>query len=206
MRPKTVHNRQQIIARIGFCNCQILATFALYQIKKKCMKITNCLVSDSHNILSLYESARDLQTQRNMVVWPFFDKAFIEQEIHEQRQWKIVIDNEIACNWTITFEDKEIWGERDKNDSIFIHRICTNPNLRGNRFMDNIVEWAKEYAKQLGKQFVRLDTLGNNTKLIKHYTSSGFTFLGMFELTDTATLPKHYQDEPNCCLFEIEVT
>lgn len=170
------------------------------------MEITNCLMKDAANILSLYESARELQTQRNMVVWPLFDTSFIEKEIQEQRQWKILIDKEIACNWMITFEDKEIWGEKDRGDSIYIHRICTNPNLRGNRYIDKIVAWAKVYAKQIGKQFVRLDTLGNNTKLIEHYTSAGFEFLGMFELTDTTALPSHYQNEPNCCLFEIDNT
>ncbi|MCG7859367.1 hypothetical protein MD537_20485, partial [Flavihumibacter sediminis] len=77
--------------------------------------------------------------------------------------------------------------------------------FRGNRYIDKIVDWSKQYAKDLGKQFVRLDTLGNNTKLIEHYTSAGFDFLGMFKLTDTATLPGHYQTEPNCCLFEIDL-
>lgn len=162
-------------------------------------------MSDSDEILVLYEAARNLQTQRNMVIWPFFEKSFIEREIREARQWKIVIDGTIACNWAITFKDKEIWGERDQRDAIYIHRICTNPQLRGNRYIDIIVEWAKKYAVQMGKQFIRLDTLGNNTRLIEHYTSSGFEFLGMFELTDTANLPAHYQNEPNCCLFEIDL-
>ena len=68
-----------------------------------------------------------------------------------------------------------------------------------------IVKWAREYAKQKEKQFVRLDTLGNNTKLIEHYASAGFQFLGIFELTDTSNLPGHYQNEPHCCLFEIDL-
>ena len=169
------------------------------------MEIRNCLISDANEILLLYEAARELQTQRKMVVWPFFEKSFIEKEIQEQRQWKIVFENLIACNWTITFEDKEIWGQKDKNNAIYIHRICTNPAFRGNRYIDIIVKWAKNYAMQMNKQFVRLDTLGNNTKLIEHYTSAGFDFLGMFELTDTASLPMHYQNEPNCCLFEIDI-
>ena len=168
-------------------------------------KITNCVLEDSDDILSLYESARNLQTQKAMVVWPFFEKSFIEKEIEELRQWKLVIDDTIACNWAITFSDKEIWGEKDKNDSIFIHRIATNPVFRGNRYIDKIVEWAKEYAIQKNKKFVRLDTLGNNTKLIEHYTSAGFDFLGMYELADTSNLPGHYQREPNCCLFEIDL-
>jgi hypothetical protein len=169
------------------------------------MEIKNCTSADTNVILSLYQAARDLQTQRKMVVWPSFEKSFIEKEINEARQWKIVIDDTIVCNWAITFEDKEIWGEKDQDNSIYIHRICNNPNFRGNRYIDKIVEWAKVYSKQSGKQFVRLDTLGENTKLIEHYTSAGFKFLGIFKLTDTATLPKHYQDEPNCCLFEINL-
>lgn len=140
-----------------------------------------------------------------MVVWPFFESSFIEKEIRAQRQWKIVIENQVACNWAITYEDKEIWGDRDKNDAVYIHRICTSPDFRGNRFIENIVDWAKKHAIQSGKQFVRLDTLGNNTRLIEHYTAAGFSFLGMFTLADTAALPAHYQKEPNCCLFELSV-
>ena len=169
------------------------------------MQIDNCVIDDINTILSLYESARSLQTEKGMVVWPLFEKAFIEKEIKEQRQWKLIVDNTIACNWAITFEDKEIWEEKEKGDAIYIHRIATNPAFRGNRYIDQIVEWAKEYALQEGKQYVRLDTLGNNTKLIEHYTSAGFQFLGMFELTDTSGLPGHYQTERNCCLFEIKL-
>ncbi|MBS1533324.1 MAG: GNAT family N-acetyltransferase, partial [Bacteroidetes bacterium] len=104
-----------------------------------------------------------------------------------------------------TFEDREIWDERDKNDSIYIHRICNNPASRGKRYIDNIANWARDYAVQQGKQYIRLDTLGNNTKLIRHYTSAGFEFLGIFRLTDTANLPGHYQKEPDCCLFEMRM-
>ena len=153
----------------------------------------------------LIRSGKTTSNRKKMVVWPPFENSFIENEIQENRQWKILINNKIACNWAITFEDKEIWGERDKGNSIYIHRICTNPNFRGNRFIEKIVEWAKDFSSQLGRQYVRLDTLGANTKLIEHYTSAGFKFLGMFKLTNTETLPKHYQDEPNCCLFEFDL-
>jgi len=169
-------------------------------------KIENCLMDDADEILSLYQSARELQASKGMAVWPIFEKSFIEKEINELRQWKLVVGDVIVCNWAITFSDKEIWEEKDKNDSIYIHRIATNPAFRGNKYIHKIVKWAREHAKQKEKQFVRLDTLGNNTRLIEHYTSAGFQFLGMFELTDTSNLPGHYQNEPNCCLFEIDLT
>ena len=165
--------------------------------------IKNCSSHDAGSILALYDAAISLQTQKHSVVWPKFERSFIEKEINEGRQWKLMIDGEIACNWAITFNDKEIWAERDQNDSIYIHRIATNPSYRGNRFIDAIVDWARAYAKLKGKKYVRLDTLGNNTRLIQHYTSAGFDFLGIFKLENTKNLPGHYQKEPNCCLFEI---
>jgi len=173
-------------------------------INKK-LEIKNSTLMDVNTILGLYDAAIELQTQKNMVVWPKFDRSFVEKEIRENRQWKIMIDHEIACNWSITFEDKEIWGEKDNNNSIYIHRLAANPMFRGNRFIDVIVPWAKAYALSKRRRFVRLDTLGNNTRLIEYYTSAGFDFLGIFKLTNTENLAAHYQREPNCCYFEMAI-
>ncbi len=167
--------------------------------------ISNCTKDDVNEILSLYDAARNLQTKKGMVVWPIFEKNLIEKEIDEHRQWKLIVDNTIACNWAITFDDKDIWEEKEKGDAIYIHRIATNPTMRGNRYVDKIVEWAKEYAREKGKRYVRLDTLGNNKGLIKHYTSAGFRFLGIFHLSDISNLPGHYHNEPDCLLFEIDL-
>ena len=174
------------------------------EINKK-LEIKNCSLADVDSILTLYDAAIELQTQKNMVVWPKFERAFIEKEIGDKRQWKIMIGSEIACNWSITFDDKEIWGEKDDNNSIYIHRLAANPAFRGNRFIDVIVPWAKAYALSKGRRYVRLDTLGNNTRLIEYYTSAGFDFLGIFKLTNTRNLAAHYQREPNCCFFEIAI-
>lgn len=168
------------------------------------MLITNCEPRDLETILKLYEAARALQAERKMVVWPVFENTLMEQEITDKRQWKLVIDNEMACNWAITFSDKEIWEEKDQNDSIYIHRIATNPAFRGQRFIKNIVAWARDYACNQGKKFIRLDTLGNNKRLIRHYTDAGFNFLGVVQLADTSKLPLHYQREPDCLLFEMD--
>lgn len=167
------------------------------------MEIRNCTTDDLEKIIELYDDARALQRERKMVVWPVFEPKFILTEMMQLRQWKIVVNGSIACNWAITYQDPEIWEERDQNNAIYIHRIVTNPSFRGGRFIDVIVDWAKIYARSLDKQFVRLDTLGNNKKLIAHYTSAGFAYLGMFRLSNTQSLPEHYQNEPNCCLFEL---
>jgi hypothetical protein len=62
------------------------------------MQIENCTTRDVDTILRLYEAARSLQISKGMVVWSDFDKQFIETEIDEKRQWKLLINEEIACN------------------------------------------------------------------------------------------------------------
>lgn len=170
------------------------------------MTITNCTPDDISEIFRLYKIASDYQrSKKYVVVWPEFERELVETEIAENRQWKLMIDGEIACVWATTFSDEQIWEKRNEDAAAYIHRIATNPDFRGKNFVTMIVEWAKEYAKKNKKNFVRLDTLGNNVKLIEYYTNSGFNFLGMFDLKDTSGLPSHYHDVP-ACLFEIEVT
>ena len=169
------------------------------------MQITTSSIHDIDEIFRLYKIASDYQKEKKkVVVWPDFKKALVETEIAEKRQWKLIIDDEVACLWAITFSDAQIWEERDNSTSIYIHRIATNPKFRGNNYMNTIVTWAKTYAQSIEKRFIRLDTLGNNTKLIEHYQNAGFDFLGMFDLKNTDMLPDHYQDQP-ACLFEIDL-
>jgi ribosomal protein S18 acetylase RimI-like enzyme len=169
------------------------------------MKIENCTTKDIPEIFRLYSIASAYQkSKQTVVVWPDFEKQLVETEIAENRQWKLIIDESIACVWATTFSDEQIWEERNADAAIYIHRIATHPNFRGNNFVSLITEWAKNYAISNGKDFVRLDTLGNNIKLIQHYTNAGFRFLGIFDLKNTIGLPVHYHNTP-ACLFEIKL-
>jgi len=166
------------------------------------MEIKNCTISDIEEIFRLYRIATEYQKTRFTVFWPDFERSLIETEIAENRQWKLIIDGVIACNWAITYSDPQIWEERNADSAIYIHRITTNPDYRGRNFVLNIVEWAKDFASKNNIKFIRLDTIGNNEKLIQHYQKAGFNFLGLFKLKNTDGLPSHYHNG-SACLFEI---
>ncbi|TDB60817.1 GNAT family N-acetyltransferase [Arundinibacter roseus] len=169
------------------------------------MTIKNSAPKDLPEIFRLYKIASAYQEKKKtVVVWPEFETQLVETEIAENRQWKLLIDNQIACVWATTFDDAEIWEERNADAVVYIHRIAVNPEFRGRNFVAHIVEWAKEYAKSHQKEFVRLDTIGNNTGLIAHYQKAGFEFLGIFTLKSTLGLPAHYQNGP-VSLFEIKL-
>ena len=169
------------------------------------MTIKNVTASDIEKIFALYKIASNYQREKKtVIVWPDFDREMVINEIAENRQFKLIVNNEVVCIWAITFSDEQIWEDSNTDSAIYIHRIAVNPNFRGNNYIATITNWAKEYALKKEIQFIRLDTLGENKNLITHYKNAGFHFLGLFNLKNTSNLPDHYKLAP-VCLFEIDL-
>ncbi len=169
------------------------------------MVITNSKNEDIKEIFRLYQLATDFQKIKfpgNQ--WPQFDEEMVTKEVAENRQFKLIIEGEIACIWAITTSDAEIWEDDNIDPSIYIHRIATNPKFRGNNYVKIIVDWALKFAKDQKKEFIRMDTCGINQSLINHYVRCGFEFLGTKKLKNTAGLPSHYRNAI-VCFFEIRV-
>lgn len=168
------------------------------------MKFLNSAIEDFDEIFRLYDLAIEFQKTKFDKSWLPFDREMIEREIAEKRHWKILIDEKIACIFSITFDDPLIWKEKRKEPAIYIHRIVTNHDFRGNKFVPKITEWARGFATDIGKKFIRMDTWGDNQKLIDYYVECGFDFLGVIVPTKTADLPKHYEGI-SLSLFEIQI-
>jgi GNAT superfamily N-acetyltransferase len=168
------------------------------------MEIKNCKEEDINEIFSLYRIATDFQKTRFTSHWPEFERSLVETEIAENRQWKIVIDSKIACVWATTFNDPQIWEDRNNDPAIYIHRIATSHEFRGLNLVGQIVEWAEQHALDHNKKFIRMDTVGDNPGLIGYYSKCGFDFLGLLKLKDTEGLPTHYENA-TVSLFQIKL-
>jgi ribosomal protein S18 acetylase RimI-like enzyme len=168
------------------------------------MIILNSTQQDIPTIFSLYEAATNYQKTKFNRWWQPFDPVMVQREIEEGRQWKILIDGEVACIFAIAFADPEIWGAKNADPAIYIHRIVTHPAFKGRGIMHHIVEWAKEYAKTNNRQYIRMDTWGDNDELVGYYVKCGFSLLGTITPAETGALPAHY----NCislALLQIDV-
>lgn len=169
------------------------------------MTITESTIEDIPEIFRLYKLATEFQKIKFPAnQWPVFDNELITNEVVQKKQFKVLIDNKIACVWAITFSDEQIWEESENESAIYIHRIATNPEFRGNNFVKILVTWSKKYALDLNKEVIRMDTCGKNEGLINHYENCGFNFLGMKTLTNTSRLPSHYHNA-EVCFFEIKL-
>jgi GNAT superfamily N-acetyltransferase len=169
------------------------------------MVIENSPLHDLPKIVELYRVATAYMKSKNQVHWPEFSQQLIKDEIADKRQWKLLIDSQIACIWATTLNDALIWGEKNSEPSLYIHRIATNPEFRGQNLVKKLVHWAHEYGKNKNLNFIRMDTVGLNHGLIGHYEKLGFQFLGTKKLENTYGLPDHYK-EGEVCYFQMEIT
>ncbi|PWS28224.1 GNAT family N-acetyltransferase [Pedobacter yonginense] len=167
------------------------------------MQVQNSQSCDIDTIFEFYDLAIAHQKKVFNKHWQGFSLELVSQEVSENRQYKILVDGVVACVFAVTFNDKLIWGNRDR-DSIYIHRIVTHPNFRGYAFVKEIIKWAKGYASKHAIKYIRMDTWADNEKLLHYYTSCGFNYVGLVTLTETEGLPKHYEGI-SLSLFEIEL-
>lgn len=159
--------------------------------------------ADFDTIFHFYDLAIEYQKTKFNKQWEGFESDLVQQEIAEERQWKIIINDEIACVFAITFEDESIWKEKNIDKAVYFHRIVSHPKYKGQNLVAAIVAWGKEYAKEKNIDYLRMDTWGDNTRLIDYYQKSGFDFLGVIT-PNYDGLPKHYQGI-TLSLFEIDV-
>lgn len=143
--------------------------------------------------------------QKGINLWPEFERDLIEQEIKENRHWKITEGKNIACIFSVVYDDPIIWEEKNKEPSVYLHRITTDPAFKGKGMMQLIIDWAKEHAKQKNLKFIRMDTWGDNESLKKYYLDCGFTYLGKKKLPEINSLPQHYWWGTVLSLFEIKI-
>ena len=168
------------------------------------MLIINSTQADIDAIFELYDVATAHQKAVAEKHWLGFERTMVETEIREQRQYKIMENDQIACVFAVTFSDLAIWQDRNADPSIYIHRIATNPKFRGNHFVKIIVAWAKDFAVKNALSYIRMDTGSGNDKLNNYYVSCGFEYLGITKLGDAKDLPEHYK-KGDSSLFEIKI-
>ena len=69
------------------------------------MEFLNSEATDFDEIFRLYDLAIDFQKSKFDKFWLPFDRPMIEREIAEKRHWKILIDQKIACIYSIAFDE-----------------------------------------------------------------------------------------------------
>lgn len=77
-------------------------------------KIINATKHDLKFIYSLFEDAIAYQERKNYPVWNVFDKDVLIKDVANKQQYKIVIDKEIACVFSVCKSDPLICRKKKR--------------------------------------------------------------------------------------------
>ena len=152
-------------------------------------KIENTAEDDMEFIFRLFEEAIAYQKRKKYNVWKNYDTNLLRNEMQNKTQYKIVTGNKTALVFSVVYDDRLLWGEREKGDSIYLHRIVVNPAFKGHRLFGLLLEWSIRHAESRNLKFVRMDTWGDNLNIIKYYESFGFIFMGNQRTPNSPELP-----------------
>ena len=128
----------------------------------------------------------------------------LEKEHVLYLQYKLIQTNQIRCVFSVQFSDPFIWGDRDRTDAVYLHRIVVHPDFKGQRQFDCVLEWAKGSSRQRKLSCIRMDTWADNDRIINYYKSFGFEFVGVRTTGNHSELPIQNRNL-NVALLEMKV-
>ena len=157
-------------------------------------QIVNTSIEDLPFIYGLFEEAIAYIKRKGFIGWNSYDKKFLQLDIENKLQFKIVTENEILCIFSICFRDAFIWRERENGGAIYLHRIVVNPAFKGQKQFEKILNWIVELANAKGLKYIRMDTWADNPGIIEYYKSYGFQFFQNYTTPDTPELPGQHRN------------
>lgn len=65
--------------------------------------------------------------------------------------------------------DRQIWGDVADDDALYVHRFAVSRDFAGQGLGNQMLDFAEERGRSLGKRYLRLDCVGHNRRLTEYY-------------------------------------
>jgi GNAT superfamily N-acetyltransferase len=116
--------------------------------------------------------------ERGYEQWPRpYPRDEIAAAIERREVYVAELDGDIVATVTLLWDDPMYWGDRPP-DAAYVHKLAVRRACAGQRIGSAIVEWADRTAAAAGRQFLRLDCLGDNPGIRAYYEELGFEHRG----------------------------
>lgn len=157
------------------------------------MRIEAAELSDLPAVRAVYAGAREIQRERDAILWDEFPPQLTVAELETGRLFRVMDGDEMAGVFSVAYADEAIWGERERGEHIYLHRIARALTYPGRGIMGAVLEWAWAECQRLGRTGLRIDTWASNQALIDFYERQGFRLVGQRRIGVEPRLAPHYQ-------------
>ena len=129
-------------------------------------------------VAELLDEATVWVGERGYEQWPLpFPHDDIATAIERGEAYVAELDGEVVATVTLLWNDPTYWGDRPA-DAAYVHKLAVRRACAGQRIGGAIVEWADRTAAAAGRDFLRLDCLGDNPGIRAYYERLGFEHRG----------------------------
>jgi ribosomal protein S18 acetylase RimI-like enzyme len=132
--------------------------------------------------VDLLEELADWLETRGIRQWPrgrvrrssaYFADSIARLEVH-----LAFVGDDLAGALRLLMDDPIVWPECTNGDAVYIYNLAVRRAWAGVGLGARLIEWAERRAASLGRRFVRLDCMPDNTFLRDYYARHGFVTSG----------------------------
>lgn len=104
----------------------------------------------------------------------------IEEAINREEVYLVYVEDKLIGTFALwdkqTGWDKDLWNENESRDYLYLHRIALSEDSHGKNLGKELLNSAKQIARDANKKGIRLDCIASNRHLNNYYQSNGFTY------------------------------
>ncbi len=138
--------------------------------------IKNITHSELEEFINILNEARTWLKNQGMEMWN--ENQVTAQNLLKNNsldQMYIAYSNKESAAVMILQEEDTLWSDDEsRNDSLFLHKLAIRRRYAKSGLSQEMINWAKNRAKQLNKMYLKLDCAADRPKLCKFYESQGF--------------------------------
>jgi len=97
--------------------------------------------------------------------------------------WRTAIFYRLGAFILIEKDDK-YWSDRLSEKAFYFHKFVVTNEFAGMGYSKIILDWVKNYGKQMGKEYIRLDFNESREYLKQLYYGNGFIKVRVYEEND----------------------
>ena len=143
---------------------------------------------DIDSLLLIFDEARKTIATLGIDQWQngYPDRATIENDVKEKISYCVEIDGELIATFAMLTEGEKTydkiydgkWLSADGTPYVAIHRVAILVSKRGSGVSREIIKYAMDFAKSLGRSSLKIDTHYGNVPMRRMLEKNSFSACG----------------------------
>ena len=141
-------------------------------------RIRQAELNDLEEVSGVLREAAQWLEHKGMALW--LDSELSPERMREEVGAGLFYvaedDDEIAGVIRFQLEDPEFWPDAAPDEAAYIHRLAVRRRYAGGQVSLQLLDWALEKTRLLGRNWLRMDTETHRTRLREIYEKYGFQY------------------------------